>query len=78
MGITASKLREDVYRILDEVLATGVPVEIVRNGRTLRIIPLDGPSRLERLTSRPDTVVGDPDDLVHLDWSSYWDEGADL
>ena len=39
MSITASKLRENVYRILDEVLATGVPVEIERNGRTLRIVP---------------------------------------
>lgn len=78
MGITASKLREDVYRILDEVLATGVPIEIERNGRTLRIIPLGGPSRSSRLTLRPNTVVGDPDDLVHVDWSEYWDHGADL
>ncbi len=32
MPPTASKLRQDVYRILDQVLATGVPIEIVRKG----------------------------------------------
>lgn len=32
---------EDIYRILDEVLATGVPVEIERGGKLLRIIPVD-------------------------------------
>lgn len=72
MSITASKLRENVYRILDEVLATGVPVEIERNGRTLRIVADDGPARLDRLVRRPEAVVGDSDDLVHLDWSSDW------
>lgn len=72
MGISASKLRENVYRILDEVLATGVPVEIERGGRILRITPIDQPSTLDRLVRRPDVVVGDPDDLIHLDWSSEW------
>lgn len=28
MRLTASRLRQDIYRILDEVLETGVPVEI--------------------------------------------------
>ena len=72
MSITASKLRENVYRILDEVLATGVPVEIERNGRTLRIVADDGPVRLGRLVRRPEVVVGDSEDFVHLDWSSDW------
>jgi hypothetical protein len=36
---TASRLRENVYRILDEVLETGVPVEIERRGKILRIGP---------------------------------------
>jgi hypothetical protein len=30
MAIKVSTLRENIYRILDEVLATGVPVEIQR------------------------------------------------
>lgn len=73
MAITASKLRADVYRILDEVLATGQPVEIRRGGRTLLIVSADAStSRLARLRPRPDLVVGDPDDLVHVDWSGEW------
>lgn len=72
MSITASKLRENIYRVLDEVLETGVPVEIERNGRTLRIVADDKPARLRRLVRRPEAVVGDAEDLVHLDWSSHW------
>lgn len=70
--LTASKLRENIYRVLDEVLATGVPVEIERNGRRLRIVADDGPARLDRLVRRPEAVIGDAEDLVHLDWSSAW------
>ena len=28
MRLTASRLRQDIYRILDEVLESGIPVEI--------------------------------------------------
>lgn len=77
MSVTASQLRADVYRILDEVLDTGVPAEITRNGRTLRIVP-DPPSdrlpknKLDNVVPRPDAIIGDPDDLIHIDWSSEW------
>jgi hypothetical protein len=66
--LTASRLRANVYRVLDSVLATGVPAVIERNGRTLHIVP-DKPVRL---VLRPDFIKGDPDDLVTLDWSHEW------
>ncbi len=72
MSITASKLREDIYRLLDGVLATGVPIEIERKGRTLRIVADAAPERLSRLVRRTDVVVGDSEELVHVDWSSEW------
>ena len=72
MALTASKLRENIYRVLDEVLATGQPVEIERNGRRLLIVADAQPSRLSRLVKRSDIVVGDSEDFVHLDWSSEW------
>jgi len=72
MVISASKLRENIYRLLDQVLETGTPLEIERNGRKLLIVASDAPGRLTRLVRRPDVVVGDPEDLVHLDWSSEW------
>ncbi|HIL98739.1 MAG TPA: type II toxin-antitoxin system prevent-host-death family antitoxin, partial [Pseudomonadales bacterium] len=39
MRYSVSKLRADLFRVLDRVLATGVPVEIERNGKILKIIP---------------------------------------
>ena len=72
MAITASKLRANVYRILDEVLATGQPVEIIRGGRTLRIVPDEAPtSRRDRLRALG-VILGDPDAPVHSDWSDAW------
>lgn len=70
--LTASRLRADIYQVLDLVLESGVPAEIERKGRVLRIVPDAMPSRLERLVERPTFIKGDPDDLVHLDWSAEW------
>ena len=70
--LTASKLRQDIYRILDHVLTTGEEVEIERNGRRLRIVADDPPSRLSALVRRPEVVSGDSEDFVHLDWSGEW------
>lgn len=72
MPISASQLRQDVYRLLDQVLATGRPLEIERHGQLLRITPAAGASRLARVVPRPDLILGDPDDLVSLDWSATW------
>ena len=71
MRIKASKLRENIYRILDQVLETGVPVEIERRGKVLKIVCEEPPSKLARLVPR-DYLRGSPEDLVHLDWSDEW------
>lgn len=72
MAITASQLRQDVYRLLDHVLETGVPLEIERGGKRLRIVAEEPVSKLERIKGDPDALVGNPDDIVHIDWSVYW------
>jgi hypothetical protein len=73
MRLTASKLRENIYRILDQGLETGVPVEIERGGRILKIVPDQGPGKkLERLEEHPGAILCDPEELVHLDWSTEW------
>ncbi len=72
MPLTASELRANIYRLLDRVLETGVPIEVERGSRRLRIVAVDESGRLDRLIPRPDVVRGDPEDLVHLDWSSEW------
>lgn len=72
MGITASKLRADIYRFLDQVLETGNALEIERKGQILEIVPRDAGVRLDRLPRRADFIAGDPADLVSLDWSGEW------
>jgi|CXWL01.1.fsa_nt_gi antitoxin (DNA-binding transcriptional repressor) of toxin-antitoxin stability system len=69
--LSASEVRRNVYRLLDEVLATGQPVEILRKGKRLRIVPVESVGRLDRLVSRPFLAV-EPEELVHLDWSAEW------
>jgi hypothetical protein len=73
MPITASKLRENVYKILDEAIETGVPVEVVRKGVVLKIVLDQPPGKLARLKKRS-IFVGDPDDIISIDWSTEWSE----
>ncbi len=71
--ITASHLRQNICRILDQVIETGQPVEIERKGRVVRIeAERQERSIFETLTSHPGTIVGDSEDLVHIDWSQEW------
>jgi hypothetical protein len=71
MAIKASALRENIYRLLDEVLETGVPIEIERRGKILRIAAAETRSKLDNLRPRP-YLLTDPEELVHLDWSEEW------
>ncbi|MGA2270079.1 MAG: type II toxin-antitoxin system prevent-host-death family antitoxin [Bryobacteraceae bacterium] len=73
MRVTASKLRENVYRILDEAIETGVPVEVVRKGKVLKIVPEKPASKLDRLKKRK-LFVGNSDDIIGMDWSKEWTE----
>ncbi len=70
--ITPTALRKNLYRFLDEVLNSGTPLDITRKGRRLRIVPLNHTSSLHNLEPHPGTINGDPEDLVHIDWSGSW------
>jgi hypothetical protein len=71
MPLNASTLRENIYRLLDSVLETGQPLEIERKGKLLRVIPVPGPSKIDNLVKH-DCLRGDPESIVHLDWSREW------
>jgi hypothetical protein len=71
MVVKPSRLRADLYRLLDRVLRTGEPIEIDRGGKKLMIVAKEKRSWLSNLVRR-DVIVGDPEDLVHLDWSEEW------
>jgi len=69
--LKASSLRENIYRILDQVADTGIPVEVERHGKILKIVLEEPRSKLGNLQPRP-YLLEDPEDLVHLDWSGEW------
>ena len=31
-------------------------------------------SKLQNLVTHPETIVGDPESIVHMDWSGEWSE----
>lgn len=72
MTLTASKLRQEVYKILDDVIRTGKPAVIERNGHILKIVTEKTTySKLKRLKPKK---ISDIDTSVfeHIDWSSEW------
>jgi prevent-host-death family protein len=75
MAISVTKLRANLYEIVDRVIETGVPVEIERKGERIRLERAKPKSKLQKLAKNPNTIVGDPEEIVHMDWSSEWSEG---
>jgi hypothetical protein len=73
MTITASRLRKNIYRMLDEVAETGVPIQIRRKGAFLRIIAEGTTDKLANLKVRK-VLRCKPEEIVHLDWSGEWKE----
>lgn len=74
MSLTLTELRSDLYQVVDQIIETGIPVEVLRNGHKIKIVLADGPSKLERLVPRKNVINGDPDSIVHCDWLSEWSE----
>ena len=75
MKMTATQLRSELYRVLDRVLETGEPVEVGRGKGTVvlrRAVSQRVGRRKGKPNRNPKLVVGDPDDLVHFDWSKHW------
>ena len=66
--ITVTELRGNIYNLLDEVLNTGIPIEINKGGKKLKIMPVDKVNKLKNLISRPNVIKGNPDDLVDISW----------
>ena len=66
--ITPTELRANIYNLLDEILNTGVPIEINKKGKRLRITPVEKADKLQNLISRPHVIQGDPDALADISW----------
>ena len=77
MIYTATKLRQNLYNILDSVINNGIPVEIERKGVILKIIPEKPVSIWDRMEPHK-VITGNPESIVSMDWSNEWNNGEDL
>ncbi len=73
MKISATELRQNLYKILDAVIATGEPVEIDRKGGLVRIVREPRPSIWEALEVH-EVINGD----LEVDWTAEWDGESEL
>jgi CO dehydrogenase/acetyl-CoA synthase alpha subunit len=71
MSLTA--LRNKLFKVADEVIRTGIPAVIERNGHRLKIVLEEKKSKLDNLKPH-DCIVGDPDDLVKLKVAEWHEE----
>ena len=65
--------QDSLLEVLDKVAETGIPLEIQRKGKRLLVSPVEKKRNLDQLEPHPGFIVGNPDDLVHMDWSSEWE-----
>lgn len=82
MKMTASQLRANVYKLLDQVLETKKPIEIERHGQILRIVPPGYSSenvkykpiktKFSSVKDRTSIYKCDPEELFQNDWLKYW------
>ena len=71
-SIPPTKLRANLYGVLDQIIDSGQPVTVERRGRKLRIVLVPERGKLGSLPRRPRAIKGDPEAIVHLDWSGEW------
>ncbi len=71
MAITISNFRSNLFKLVDRVLKTRRPLEILRNGEILYLVPATRKNRLAALVRRPG-LVGDSDDLDKVSWEKEW------
>ena len=80
MAITATKLRSDLYRVIEDVIKKGVPIEVELRGKKVRIVPAEPRDKLANLVKRPGVIVGDAGRLAQVKtfdeakWRKKWDK----
>lgn len=62
-------IEDGIDAILDQVAETGIPVTVMRKGKTITISCAMNDSKLDRLEEHPGFLQVDPEDIVHIDWS---------
>ncbi len=76
MALTLTTLRQQLFKAVDQVIATGIPLVITRKGHRLKIILDEPKSKLANLIKQ-DCIVGEAEQLVELSLTQ-WHEPENL
>lgn len=78
MTITLSALRQNIYRIIDELIETGEPIIISRKGTKVIISREDNRKPMDRLIDRSSQLDQSHDEMdlgiTEGDWQKEWEE----
>lgn len=74
--ISLTALRNNLFKVIDQVIQTGNPVIVERKGHRLKIVLEEEKSKLDNLKPH-DCIVGNPDDLVQMKVAE-WHESDNL
>lgn len=75
--ISLTSLRNNIYQIFDNLIQTGIPLEIERNGHKI-LISLENESNDKFAKLKPHhTINGDPKELINLN-VGVWERGKNL
>lgn len=74
--LSLTALRSRLFKVVDGIIETGIPVEIERKGKRLKIVMVEKKRKIENLKKR-NCIIGDPDDLIDLKVSE-WNEEINL
>lgn len=72
MTISLTHLRANLYKLVDQVIATGVPIEVERNGVLVKLVSVQKKKKLDNLSKHANVLTVNPDEIVHVDWSHEW------
>jgi len=73
MAMSLTALRQQLFKAVDQVIETGIPLEIERHGHRVKIVLEEQKSKLANLKQH-DCIVGDPDDLIDLSVAEWTEE----
>lgn len=73
MPISLTALRQQLFSAVDQVIETGIPLEIERNGYQVKIVLQEKKSKLANLKQH-ECIVGNPEDLVELSTAKWSEE----
>jgi hypothetical protein len=69
--VTPTKLRENLFSLLDEVIETGQVLDVKRKGHILHIVPEKKVSKLNRIIGKKITNATD-NELINTHWEDEW------